>query len=1385
MSGIKSFRSAWDTTSLKLGRQPVCGYVKQSLNSSVIKSAAIGNFRKEYGFYSQDLILALGSSISLFSVDSLGMSIASVCSAPMFVSVLEVSCLRAPPGYSRQGADIDGGQQSDLCVVLEEGGQLALLYVEQVDAEQNYRFRAMEQIDALANCKYDGGAVVLRKTVIDSLVRAIAVVAWREFIDIVLLEWSGGDSAQAQGQEHIKPSIFGCRMGVYVNGTICDAAFLSPLRSELQRILLVAAVVERPHESVYLHLYEHWLSALGNSSVALVARLPLPHSISTPMYIVPLLEHRECFLLITETEVVFISASQIQSGDVHLYSQPIPRLLDGRPDLVRSFCMAGTTAVSVAGIQQPAQKVYISTHSGAMYCICAAARPFIQLTKVSAKHATALDSGAVLAGESILYLDPHSHKRARHMDVVEPVPDYLFISGDCVDHSIYRVSTDVGSVGIADEIPMPVWHSRRVLPNHSPMTDIMLQPQAAYWTSGRTSAGFVNQAQFGHLMRTEEIIDTARDDFSLTQLWTFYISEAAKRSVVPCIVLRQAELDIPVFKDDDGEWKLLDALRLFFNDRRLLFVGNAGISDLGEHCLLCVFDDLACLVTGVTTLGGMGENIRNLTITSLRTGEVFTHGSCVTTVATTSRSDRSVSIWAILAIRTAQRGSIVRIMSISETDGTTSSQQVPAAAAVELEFQCEVSCLRAITMGLTTYILVGTYDLRLSVFRFDSETQSATLVHSEDVGAYLELVRGNVETCDTHSNEDEGDEGKIVIGTGECSTVASISGVTVNDAYVLGSLAKLFVMAGMRDGSLIKIEISQALGAVDRELVKVGEIPVRFSGVPDCADSGGEVDYGYGLTSDAHSVLVVAESLFVAQLANVGQIKITPCVFGELQPPLSVSQAISVAPTWRSDRFGCAAPGSTSRTFSCLVASNSAGIINLLDIGLDPQCHMRELNVGEEPRRMMYDNDTDKILVAGVLAPVPSVNSRITFNSYLAALDPNDGHIHSETQLLPNELVHSLEMWPIYVPKPIRYICVGTGLYPAAEDYSRLSTERLRATGGRIVMFQLKQLKSKAQSSSANASRKYKLKSVWASDRDASVLALAYLGDPYLIAAVGTSCVVLKLDLVNGKLIECCEIDLRFPACSLDVRGNYIVAGSLRETAQLLRFDEGTGDNESLEILHSARFGLHTADTRFLTDDLVVGVNADGYLYAIGIPQDSKEFALDFAMGIHLGTNCTRVKLGNLVRRLHRPKHVLPWVHQAVGVAAATGQALPPVDTVVVSTLSGALWTLLRISDAAFKALRLLERAMLAMSADHPAYPLLVSKGSISRTPHTNNSKLQSFNIVDGMLSTIFLEVLTESEQLQVVDSSPELQVHALALGLGQCSAMDAVRRLVYALNCA
>ncbi|KAJ2119911.1 hypothetical protein IW147_005500 [Coemansia sp. RSA 720] len=475
------------------------------------------------------------------------------------------------------------------------------------------------------------------------------------------------------------------------------------------------------------------------------------------------------------------------------------------------------------------------------------------------------------------------------------------------------------------------------------------------------------------------------------------------------------------------------------------------------------------------------------------------------------------------------------------------------------------------------------------------------------------------------------------------------------------------------------------------------------------------------------------------------------------------------------------------------LATFSTGGASVLDIEFQARCSICPYPVDSEPQRVVVDPDTGMLLVASIVRPQETTNGVAFLTSWLKVIDPDSGSIRAEVQFQPFELVCSLATWHIRGLKSYRYVCVGTTQFSEQPDGQ--NGLKQQAVGGRLVIYNLKpRRKPRKTQASPDAGQStfvdpgFELKYVWESDRNGPVSALSSLGDSYLVVAVSTTILVLKLDVVQRQLIECCECSLRFAATSIDVCGTNIVVGSKREAVNLLRFTpaQSDGTSERLDLVHSARFGASTADARFLSSDLVAGVDHNGFLFVVGVPRDSIEFALDFVLGVHLGIPCSRLQVGRLVQRLDTCAHIVPWSEMP-----SDGSSRPQADCLVVGAVSGAVWTLAHISRDAFAMICCLEQAMMNMPPMHPARPLVTKNGTLNRA--RGRSTVKSVGVIDGAFSTMFVEHLTSAERVDVVRSSPELMQQALAIDGSGAFTLDSpdpgaqaatiIVRLISALN--
>ncbi|KAJ2599806.1 hypothetical protein EV177_007252 [Coemansia sp. RSA 1804] len=247
----------------------------------------------------------------------------------------------------------------------------------------------------------------------------------------------------------------------------------------------------------------------------------------------------------------------------------LPKTKDGRKCFVKLFCVAGTTFIydsdgynngfdlsqssEDAGVggslatdpkspRSPAsfgkrsphlsdpmlvQKLYLATEAGQLLRVYVSSKPFIDIAVVSADS---LETGyrtpsrPLTVGNTLLYLGSDGESDAS--------VDCLLANGDCDDHSIIRVSEHLAESSSVLTRPVVRQQIITVLENHCPVASIVLGQDSACWTYGRGATGCVQQAQFGHIVQVETILDMKIDDDQVhggqiaTRLWALNNIEA-------------------------------------------------------------------------------------------------------------------------------------------------------------------------------------------------------------------------------------------------------------------------------------------------------------------------------------------------------------------------------------------------------------------------------------------------------------------------------------------------------------------------------------------------------------------------------------------------------------------------------------------------------------------------------------------------------------------------------------------------------------------------------------------------------------------------------------------------------------------------------------------
>ncbi|KAJ2799833.1 hypothetical protein H4R21_003412 [Coemansia helicoidea] len=858
-------------------------------------------------------------------------------------------------------------------------------------------------------------------------------------------------------------------------------------------------------------------------------------------------------------------------------------------------------------------------------------------------------------------------------------------------------------------------------------------------TSGRAPHGAVRETQLGHAAWLGGVLVEGGEGGPdaeappVTQAWLLALRTPAG-AAAPCVVLQHAGAATAAVEDADGSWRVHEALRRAVADRHLVFVGACGRGDNGASRVLCVFEDSAQIADiGVDAQQALAQT-RQLAAAPADCS--ITHGACATT--------RAGCAWAVVAVQPTRGANPQAAASEGRPRATLRAIRVAGsgggddAASVDLEHS--VSCLRAFAVGEHVLVVAGTYEPGVCVYRIDGDSTPAALA---PCGLDLPLP----ELLLPYGRGDDMD----VDDAPACPDAAAVS-----DVYVLTAPSRSFVLAGLRNGLLAWTAMPAGAPAAAGDLpsasaptvVEAGTAPIVFSGVQPPVRDHALPDPP---ADDASRALICAGSLYVARIGDQSQLEMAPCA-GEDRMPQPICKVLPLA---------AAATASDSAGAWRFLMVSGQGCAAVAAVATRAQGSFRELRVEGMPRRIVRDRDTGLLLVASAVPPATAC---------LSALDPVSGQVRARVQFLPSERVCALATWYVQGPKLYRYVCVGTA--QQAEQ---------QATGGRLVIFSLKPARRRGRArptlpEAPDAAGGCELKYVWESARGGPVAAVASMGDAYLVVAAGASCAVLRLDVARKQVVECCSCALRFPVTSLDVDGHDIAAGSEREAVSLLRFTPGDG-GDCLELRHSARFGVCAADARFLAPGLVAGVDRSGYVFVMGIPDGPSEFALDFALGFHLGVESTRLRVGCAVRRLGPVPHVLPWSDPP---AAAPSTRPPP--CLVVTAVDGAVWAVARITDDAFALLRLLEQAMLHMPLGHPARPLLAANGTANRA--RGPARIPPANVIDGTLAAVFAGALTETEQGQVVDSSPDLTRLAREMAarrgeLGSGSATAAAARFI------
>ncbi|KAJ2602135.1 hypothetical protein EV177_006860, partial [Coemansia sp. RSA 1804] len=738
----------------------------------------------------------------------------------------------------------------------------------------------------------------------------------------------------------------------------------------------------------------------------------------------------ECFLLLICDEVVFISVSQILSGDVLRYRVELPKTKDGLRCLAKSFCVAGTTFIydrdgynngfdlsqssEDAGVggslatdpespRSPAsfgkrsphlsdpmlvQKLYLTTKDGQLLRVYVSSKPFIDIAVVSADS---LETGyrtpsrPLTVGNTLLYLGFDGES--------DVSGDCLLANGNCDDHSIIRVSEHLDELSGVLTRPVVRQQTTPVLENHCPVASIVLGQDSAYWAYGRGAAGCVQQAQFGHIVQVEAILDMKIDDDQVhggqmaTRLWTLNNIEAigsdsedeqldkqrqdGGTSLSHVVLYNEWSGGVSVVENPPGDWNVDDRLAHITSGAGIVLMCKLVNSMARNRLLLISRHRIEIVDVSVSdeNAGPIDSSKTNVLLSALD-GEVFVHGACC--------HIGLENTW-LVAAAVYCRGKPSRVITFSVKTSHERGFEEVEDSRETIDFDSEIACLRSFDVEDAAILLVGTHDCKIHTYRFDDNT-APKLVLSLDIAQHMEASR--------RLNEDAVAEDAIDVDIDSTHMLQMRSDWIPNDIYLLYSDNTTHILAGLRDGHVISIAVSSSaetltrteLVVLDSNIYTVGQSPVSFA---DLLSMDMCFTDGHKSLSHLTHVGVITDMLHIACLENIGLIRISPC-FGKSEPLSQIRRLVPIDTVIADTRY-----------WRCF-AVHRDGNTSVLRIPFEKQCYLRDFHVGGKPHHLVFDEDTGLIVVADLIFP-SSVVPLVIPTSYLRLLDPCDGgQVHTE-----------------------------------------------------------------------------------------------------------------------------------------------------------------------------------------------------------------------------------------------------------------------------------------------------------------------------------------------------------------------------------------------------
>ncbi|TPX59476.1 hypothetical protein SpCBS45565_g07733 [Spizellomyces sp. 'palustris'] len=291
--------------------------------------------------------------------------------------------------------------------------------------------------------------------------------------------------------------------------------------------------------------------------------------------------------------------------------------------------------------------------------------------------------------------------------------------------------------------------------------------------------------------------------------------------------------------------------------------------------------------------------------------------------------------------------------------------------------------------------------------------------------------------------------------------------------------------------------------------------------------------------------------------------------------------------------------------------------MHFIELDEDKRANMRSLNIGEAPRRILFDAVTRKVLVATTVRHGGEVGSE------LRVMDPMSGRCYLKESLQADEKIYALKVWNVKEGK--RYICVGTWGY---------RTTASSEAQGRVLVYNLKAYEKREKPACPQESRKpvmYKMKQLGEMILDGPVQSICPFLGSYLLAAAGDNFYQLKIDAHTRKLVIRAQLPLRWPIQCIDVHGTRVIVGGQKESVSFYSYNVQT---KTFEFLKSDRYGRPTAACLAIDDTTAVATDKCGNIVGFSAGDyTGLERTLDTTFSFHLGEAVMRLQLGSIVQQ--------------------------------------------------------------------------------------------------------------------------------------------------------